>query len=426
MWILIALLLVQTAISTALSVLNVAHLRRSAAAPPAEWEAELDTAQFPRMVAYASAQARLGHVARLSGLAVTLAILLSGLLPTAARWAASLSVGPVWQGLIVLAIPVAIDTAAGIPWDLLSQFGVEKRFGFSTITARTWLLDQFKSLLIVGVLGCLLGGGLLWLIGWLGRAWWLPAWALFTVFQLALTVIAPVVILPLFNKFKPLQDEALRDAIVGLARQAGYPLGGVFQVDASLRSTHSNAYLAGLGKTRRIALFDTLLAQHTHQQILAVLAHEIGHWAKRHVLQSMVAAVLASGLGIAAAALLLDVPWLYKAIGAADIFARMGASGPAAAVGLYAIGILLSPLGLLAAPLANGFSRRKEVEADAYALALYPHPTALEEGLIRLTEKNLANLFPHPLVVIFYYSHPPLFDRVAAIRRAAARLGAQE
>jgi len=419
MWILIALLLVQFAISTALSALNLRHLRQTAAAPPQEWAARLDTSQFPRVIAYAEARARLGHLARVGGLVVTLVILLSGLFPALARWAASLPIGVVWQGLIVLALPAAISYLAEVPWDLLSQFGVEKRFGFSTITCRTWLLDQLKSLLLLLVLGTLLGGGLLALIGWLGRAWWLPAWVLFSLFQLLMTIIAPVLILPLFNKFEPLEDEKLRDQILGLARRAGFPVRGVFQVDASLRSTHSNAYFIGLGKTRRIALFDTLIEQHSQEEILAVMAHEIGHWVKKHILKRIAATIVLSGLGIALTALLLDVPWLYRAIGAADSFASLGAVGPVAAVGLYVIGILLSPVGLLLSPISSWFSRRDEYQADAYSLELYDHPTALEEGLVKMTEKNLANLFPHPLVVVFRYSHPPLLDRVAAIRKAA-------
>lgn len=420
MWVLVLLLLIQYAISTALSVLNVAHLKRRAATPPAEWVDRLDLAEFPRMIAYTATKARLGHIARVASLAVTLGILLSGLLPALGRWATRLPVGPVWQGLVIMAVPAAIAYLADVPWDLASQFGVEKRFGFSTITVKTWLIDQLKSLLLTLVLGVLLGGGLLWLIGRLGRTWWLPAWVLFTLFQLLMTFIAPVLIMPLFNKFEPLQDEELREQILALARKAAFPVSGVYQVDASLRSTHSNAYFTGLGKTRRIALFDTLIERHTQQEILAIMAHEIGHWIKRHVLKVMIATTVVSGIGFALTALLLDTPWLYQAMGAADLYAGLGPAGPAAAIGLYAIGILLSPIGLLLSPLFAWYTRHNEYAADAYSLDLYPHPTALEEGLVRLSKENLSNLFPHPLVVVFRYSHPPLLERVAAIRRRAA------
>jgi STE24 endopeptidase len=389
MWILIALLVLQFLVATTLSALNLRHLKEAAADPPPEWAERLDTSQFPRVVAYTAARARLGHLARTGSLVVTLAILLSGLLPALARWTASLPVGAVWQGLIVLAVPAVISYLADIPWDLSSSFGVEKKYGFSTITVKTWLMDQVKSLLVALVLGFVLGGGLLALIGWLGRAWWLPAWVLFSLFQVLMILVAPVLILPLFNKFEPLQDEELRDQILELARRASFPVGGVFQVDASLRSTHSNAYFAGLGKTRRIALYDTLIDQHTRPEILAVMAHEIGHWVKKHVLKMTAATVVLSGVGIALCALLLDVPWIYRAIGAAGTYADLDAVGPVAAVGVYVIGILLSPLGLFLSPVASWFSRHNEYEADAYSLELYPHPTALEEGLIKLTEKNL-------------------------------------
>jgi STE24 endopeptidase len=421
MMLLIALLLAQFAIATTLSILNLSHLKRAADALPEEWIERLDASQFPKMIAYSTANSRLGHMARAANLAVTLAILLSGLLPALARWAASLPLAPVWQGLIVLAIPGAIAYLADLPWDLASQFGVERRFGFSTITPKTWLMDQVKSLLISLVLGVLLGGGLLLLIGSLGNRWWLPAWIAFSLFQLLMAFIAPVLILPLFNKFEPLQDEELRERILALARKARFPLGGVFQVDASLRSRHSNAYFTGLGRTRRIALFDTLIEQHPQPEILAILAHEIGHWKRGHILQGIVAGILASGAGIALSAALLQAPWLYAMLGLDDLYAQLGPAGPVAAIGLFLIGILVSPMGLILAPAANWFSRRNEYQADAYSLTLYDHPNALEKSLIRLSEKNLSNLFPHPLVVIYRYSHPPLLDRIGAIRARTAK-----
>ena len=417
MVILIFLILVQFAISTTLSVLNLSHLKRAAKSLPAEWSERLDVSQFPNMIAYSTAHSRLGHVARTADLAVTLALLLSGLLPALVRWASALALAPVWQGLIVLAIPAALSYLLGIPWDLLSQFGVERRFGFSTITPKTWLLDQLKSLLVAGVLGTLLGSGLLLLIGWLGNRWWLPAWIAMSLFQLLLSFVAPVLILPLFNKFEPLQDQELGEKILTLARRASFPLGGVYQVDASLRSQHSNAYFTGLGKTRRIALFDTLIEQHPHQEILAILAHEIGHWKRGHILKGIVAGILLSGIGIAVSAALLDAPWLYGMLGLQDLYAQLGPTGPAAAIGLFLIGILISPLSLILAPIGNWVSRRNEVQADAYSLELYGDPEALEQSLIRLSEKNLSNLFPHPLVVLFRYSHPPLLARIAAIRQ---------
>jgi STE24 endopeptidase len=426
MWILIGLLVLNFAISITLSTLNLRHLRRQAEDRPEEWADELDTEQFPRMIEYTSAKTRLGYGASAWDLIVTSTILLSGLLPVSARWAASLPAARVFQGLIMLAIPVAIEYLAGIPFDLATQFGVEKRFGFSTITVRTWLRDQITSLLLMGVLGVILGGGLLLLIDRIGHWWWAPAWGLLALFQLLMTFIAPVLIMPLFNKFEPLEDEELRQEILELADKAHFPLEGVYQVDASRRSTHSNAYFTGLGKTRRIALFDTLIEQHSHQEILAVLAHEIGHWVKHHVIWTMVGSILGSGAALYLAALLLRVPWVYQAIGAGDLYTQLGPTGAVVAIGLYVIGILASPLGLIISPLTSWLSRRNEYQADAYSLQLYPHPTALEDALIGLSEKNLSNLFPHPLVVIFGYSHPPLVQRVSAIRKRAKELGAEQ
>ncbi|MGQ9804072.1 MAG: M48 family metallopeptidase [Anaerolineae bacterium] len=424
MAVIVLLLLLDFALTTALSWLNLAYLKRRAAAPlPPEWAPLLDTSRFPQMVKYREAHTWLAQGARITGLAVLLGILLSGLLPALARWAAALPTARIVQGLAVLAVLGAISYVADLPWSLLSDFGVERKFGFSTITWKTWLSDQVKSLFLVLVLGVPLISVLLFLMERMGETWWLPAWGIVTLFQLLVAYIAPTVILPLFNKFEPLQDEALREDIFALARKAGFPLGGVFQINASLRSTHSNAYFTGFGKNRRIALFDTLLEQLSHHQILAVLAHEIGHWKKRHVLKGMVEGILFSGVGLAVVAWVLARPWLYTVVGMEDLYRAVGPVGPVATVGLFLFGVLASPLGLLLAPVANGISRRREYQADAYSLELYDHPTALEEGLIQLTERNLSNLFPHPLAVIFYHSHPPLLPRVEAIRRRVAARG---
>lgn len=425
MLVIITLLVLDFAVTSAISWLNLAHLKRRAAAPPPEWAARLDTSRFPQMVAYREANTRLSQWARLADLILLLVILLSGLLPALARWAAGLPAGRVWQGLAVLAVLGAINYLADLPWEILSDFGVERKFGFSTITWKTWLADQVKGILLAVALGIPLAGGVLFLMERLGENWWLPAWGLVVLFQLFVAWIAPVVIFPLFNKFEPLQDEALREKVLALARKANFPVKGVFQINASLRTTHSNAYFTGFGKNRRIALFDTLLEHLSHDEILAVLAHEIGHWKKRHIPQSLAVGILLSGAGMALLAWVLSQPWLYRAVGMEDLYRAMGPVGPVAAVGLYVAGILFSPVGLLLGPITNWISRRREYAADAYSLDLYDHPTALEEGLIHLSEKNLANLFPHPLAVIFYHSHPPLLERVEAIRRRVAARSAK-
>lgn len=328
MAVILALLLVDFLLTSALSWLNLAYLKRRAGEPlPPEWAALLDVSQFPRMVAYREASTWLSQGARLAELAATLAILLSGLLPALARWAATLPAAPALQGLAVLAVLGGISYLVGLPWSLLADFGVERKFGFGTITWKTWLTDQIKALLLALLLGAPLAGGLLLLMERLGETWWLPAWGLVTLFQLGVAYIAPVFILPLFNKFEPLRDEALREEVFALARKARFPLRGVFQVNASLRSTHVNAYFTGFGRSRRIALFDTLLEQLSGPQILAVLAHEIGHWKKRHTLKGMAEGILLSGTALAAAAWVLDHPWVYEAVGLGACIAPWGPWG---------------------------------------------------------------------------------------------------
>lgn len=416
MALLAAILVVGYLVPAALTAANLRQLRAAAAKPlPSALAGRLDAGQLGRTVAYTASHARLGYWGRLAGTLAAGAVLFSGLLPWLAARASALPLPGPLQGLVVLYVPLLLLAAAGLPASLAEDFGIERKFGFSTITARTWALDQAKGLVIGALLLGLLFCGFALFVSWFGRSWWLPAWGLATAFSLLLSFVAPVWLAPLFNTFVPLTDEALRDKILALAERADFPLAGVFQMDASRRSTHDNAYFTGLGKTRRIVFYDTMVASYSHEEILAVMGHEIGHWKLRHVLVSLLVSTAVSGAGLWLASLVIDGEWIYGALGLLDQFRRSGLQGPLLGAALFGASVLFSPASLLLSPLTMWLSRRHEYQADAFSLRLSPDRAALRGALLKLGAKNLANPFPHPLYVAFHYSHPPLLARLAAI-----------
>ena len=418
MTLIIAILAFNYLFSSLLSLLNVAHLRAWVKHPlPQALAPWFDQDKVRRTVDYTAAHTRLGYCSHLVGMLANCAILLSGLLPWLVRRAAGLPLPQALQGLIVLYVPLLLLFLAGLPASLAEDFGIEKRFGFSTITPGTWVADQLKGLLIGGLLLGLLFTGCSLFVQCCGTLWWLPAWALAVAVMVLMIFVAPVWLAPLFNKFVPLQDEVLRDKILALAKQAAFPLAGVYQMDASKRSTHDNAYFTGLGATRRIVFYDTMVANYTHDEILAVMGHEIGHWKMRHIASMLALSALVTGGALSLAALVLNGPWIYRVLGLADLHAARGLQGPLLGAALYLVSILFSPANLALAPLSSWLSRRHEYQSDAYAVRLRPNREAMRTALLKLNRKNLSNLFPHPLYVAFHYSHPPLLARLAAIDR---------
>lgn len=414
-------------LSCALSLINVRHMEsKSGRGLPAGLDGMLEVEKLAVMVEYNRANSRLGIWGGAVSLAAALALLLSGFLPWLAGRLLSTQL-PAWvQGLAALFIPLFLLHLAGIPASLASAFGVEKRFGFSTITPRTWASDQAKSLLVSGLLMGLLFAGFYLFIRWLGGWWWLPAWALVMAFSVLLVFVAPVWLAPLFNKFQPLEDRELGEKIMDLARRASFPLAGVYQMDASRRSTHDNAYFTGLGATRRIVFYDTMVRGYSHGELLAVMGHEIGHWKLGHIPRMLAVSAVLSGLALFLTARVLQGPWLYRAMGIFDIYSKIGLSGPALGLALLVASMLFSPLGLMLSPLTSWLSRRHEYQADAFSLGLHPVPEDMKNALRKLGGRNLSNLFPHPLYVAFHYSHPPLLARLEAIDEIQTKLKYQD
>jgi STE24 endopeptidase len=390
-----------------LAQMNVTHLRRRGHQVPEGFEGVIEGETLSKMTDYTIDSSRFGSLEAFFESILLLFILMSGFLPWLSQAILSLDYHFIISGLLFFLALGAIGFLSGIPFNLYESFVIEKKYGFSTITLKLWITDLIKSALISLILLGALLGSLLALIHHAGETWWLFGWVFFASFQLVIMWIYPIVIAPLFNKYEPLPDENLKDTIVSVMKRAGLKTSGVFRVDAGIRSRHSNAYFTGIGKTKRIVLYDTLLESHTDEEIVSVLAHEIGHWKKGHIIKQLLLIEVISFFLFYAVYRLLDWPYLYQTFG-------FESSIPYA--GLFLLSAVFSPLSFFLKPIGAGISRRYEREADNYSGHLLGTTGYLAGALKRLAKDNLANLHPHPIYAWFYYSHPPLTERIDYLR----------
>jgi STE24 endopeptidase len=316
--------------------------------------------------------------------------------------------------LALLAAFVLIGALIELPFEWWQTFRVEERFGFNRSSGRLFAADQLKGLAVAAVLGLPLAALVLWIMRSTGGWWWLWAWGAWAAFNLLILLIYPTLIAPLFNKFEPLRDEALAARVKALMQRCGFAAKGLFVMDGSRRSAHGNAYFTGLGAAKRVVFFDTLLAALSPAEVEAVLAHELGHFKRRHVPKRMAMLFAMSLVGLALLGWLASRSWFYTALG---VQPNLGAPNDALALLLFAIA--LPVFGFFISPLAALLSRRHEFEADAYACA-QASGADLANALIKLHQDNASTLTPDPLYVRFYYSHPPAGERLAAMRLQGA------
>lgn len=396
-----------------LSRLNQQYVRAHAAEVPPAFRGIIDEATYRRSVDYTLAKGRFGNIADVFDTVVLIVVLFSGVLP----WAFSVFTAqfgtPIWaMAAFLFGIGIAL-AIPGLPFDWYAQFKLEERFGFNTTTMKTWVLDRVKGLLLAALLGYPLLVLVLKVIEWTGANWWLWAWAIVVAFQLVLMLVAPALIMPLFNKFTPLPDGTLRERLFALAKRTGFPTRSIDVMDGSKRSRHSNAFFTGFGRFRKIVLFDTLVAQLTESELEAVLAHEIGHYKKRHVIKLLFVSVVSLLAAFAAIAWLARQDWFYRAFG----FQPQNSFSPVAIVpAMFLFALLAGTISFWLAPLINIWSRKFEYEADAFARRTMDEAGSLIGALRKLNEKNLSNLTPHPLYSGFYYSHPTLLEREQALQ----------
>lgn len=409
----LALILARAITELWLSQLNQRHVRAHANEVPTAFHGIIDDATYRRSIEYTLAKSRFGDIANLFDAVLLTAVLFSGVLPWAfGRFTASFGTSIWAMAGFLLVVGIALSIF-GLPFAWYAQFKLEGRFGFNTSTMRTWALDRVKGLLLALLLGYPLLALVLKLIEWTGANWWLWAAAVVIAFQLLLLLVAPAIIMPLFNKFTPLPEGTLRERLFALAQRTDFPTRSIELMDGSKRSRHSNAFFIGFGRFRKIVLFDTLVAQLTEPELESVLAHEIGHYKKRHVLKLLGVSIAGVVAGFAAIAWLARQQWFHRAFGF-EHHAGFAAANVVPALLLF--GLLAGTTIFWLSPFISSRSRRFEYEADAFARATMGEAQSIIHALRKLSEKNLSNLIPHPLYSGFYYSHPTLLERERALQ----------
>ena len=366
-----------------------------------------DEKEYSRFQSYKRENGRLDCWSSGVGFGVMIVFLVAGGFGWYNSWVVSLTDSVVWQTIFfVMGLSVA-STVLDIPFDYYATFRIEEKYGFNKTTRRVYWLDAVKELFLSLVLGGVLLALVVWFYTWAGTYFWLYAWGAVTLFSVFMAMFYSQLIVPLFNKQTPLQEGSLRDKIQAFAGKVGFKLDNIYVIDGSKRSTKANAYFTGLGPKKRVVLYDTLIDELTEEEIVAVLAHEVGHYKKRHTLRSMVVSVIQMGV----------LFWLFSlCVNNAALSEALGGDRAYFQLGLIAFAILYSPVNLILGIGMNVWSRSNEYEADAFA-ARYYEGDNLVSGLKKISVKSLSNLTPHPLYEYIYYSHPSLLKRIDAIKR---------
>jgi STE24 endopeptidase len=386
---------------------QVRHVAQHRASVPAAFADRITLAAHQKAADYTIAKSRLGLLELAFGTAVLLGWTLLGGLDWLNQ-ALVTRMGPgMWQQLALLGSFVLIGGLIDLPFTLYQTFVVEERFGFNKMTFNLWLADLLKSSLIGAVIGLPIAALILWLMGSTGGLWWLYAWLFWMGFNLLLLVVYPTVIAPLFNKFVPLEDEALKTRVTALMQRCGFAAKGLFVMDGSKRSAHANAYFTGFGASKRVVFFDTLLKQLSPGEVDAVLAHELGHFKHKHVIKRIVGMFAMSLAGFALLGYLSQQVWFYLGLSVRPV-----PNGPNDALALLLFMMAIPVFTVFISPIFAQFSRKHEFEADAYAVA-QTNGADLKNALLKLYEDNASTLTPDPLFVKFYYSHPPASERLA-------------
>ena len=378
-------------------------------AVPASFAATVALPAHQKAADYTIAKARFGLLELAVGTAVLLGWTLLGGLDALNRGLLDWFAPGMAQELALLACFALIGGAIDLPFTLYQTFVIEQRFGFNKMTLKLWLADLLKSTVLGAAIGLPVAALILFLMGATGRYWWLWAWCVWMALNLLLLVLYPTFIAPLFNKFKPLDDEALKARVTALMQRCGFAAKGLFVMDGSKRSAHANAYFTGFGAAKRVVFYDTLLAKLSPGEVDAVLAHELGHFKHKHILKRIAGLFALSLAGFALLGWLSDQPWFYTGLGV-----RPNLQGPNDALALLLFLMAVPLFSFFISPLFAQLSRRHEFEADAYAIE-QTSGHDLSSALLKLYEDNASTLTPDPLFVRFYYSHPPASERLARL-----------
>ena len=385
------------------NLLNLKYLKPDL---PEEFAGLYDAETYRKSQEYTRVSTRFGFITATFGILLTLIFWFSGGFNYLDIIVSSWDLHPILTGLVYISILIFARSILSLPFSVYDTFVIEEKFGFNKTTVITFITDMLKGLLLSVILGGPLLAGLLFFFDYAGAQAWIYCWAATTIFSLIIQFIAPTWIMPLFNKFTPLEDGELKTEITKYADSVKFQLKGLFVIDGSRRSSKSNAFFTGFGKNKRIALFDTLIEKHTTPELVAVLAHEIGHYKKKHILKSMVISILHMGLVFYLLSLFL---------GNKGLFAAFYMENMSVYAGLIFFGMLYAPIEMILSIFMQVFSRKNEYEADKYASDTTGKPADMIDALKKLSVNNLSNLTPHPLYVFLNYSHPPVLQRIRAL-----------
>jgi len=374
---------------------------------PDEFDRVYDEETYAKSQEYTRVQTKFGFITGTFDLILLLVFWFAGGFNWLDQWARGFDFGVIVTGLIFIGVLIIAKTIISLPFSIYSTFVIEERFGFNKTTPKTFVMDRVKGLLLSVVIGAPLLAGIIAFFEYGGTWAWVYAWLVVTAFSLVMQYIAPTWIMPIFNKFEPLEDEELREAIENYADKVDFPLQEIYVMDGSKRSSKSNAFFTGFGKNKRIALFDTLIENHTKEELVAVLAHEIGHYKKKHIIKNMGISILQTGIMFALLSIFLQVQALFDAfyMDQMSVYA-----------GLLFFGMLYSPIETILGIAMQKLSRSHEYEADHFASTTIQNSEEMVNVLKKLSKDNLSNLTPHPFYVFLNYSHPPVLKRIQAIR----------
>ena len=401
--IIIFALAVEYLLSTVSSILDMGNIVEEV---PADFQDVYDREKYARSQSYLRDRTRFGIFSSTFSLLLILVVIHTGLFGVLDQFVRVQTNQPILAGLLFFGIIFIIQDIISLPFSIYSTFVIEEKFEFNRTTPKTFVIDKLKGYALTVILGSAVIVPILFFFERFGpRGWWI-AWGLVTLFMIAVQPLFVHVIAPLFNKFTPLEEGELRTAIEEYSEKVKFPIGRIDVMDGSKRSGHSNAYFSGLGKSRRIALFDTLLEKHTTEEIISVVAHEVGHYKRKHIIKGTALGILETGVMLFIFNLIMKDAALFAVFGVSDISVYGG---------LVFFAMLYAPVSMITSLLTTAVSRKNEFEADTFSLETTKNPQALVNMLKGLAANNLAHLTPHPLKVFLSYSHPPVISRIAAV-----------